>query len=399
MKFWKHSVTVLFLSIMLVVAGCGSNANNAGSNQNAAPDSTPVNNAAGEKLKVKTSFYPMYEFTRQVAGDLAEVENLVPAGVEPHDWEPSPQDMAAITDADVFVYNGAGMESWAEQVLDSAAGQHVLVIEASKGLEIMEGTPHSHDHEGDDHAHEEEGHDHDEADHAHEGEEAHSHEEADHDHEGEEHAHDEADHAHEEEAHDHDEADHAHEGEEAHSHDHDHDHGGLDPHVWLSPAMAIQQVRNIEKGLSEAAPEHKEAFKANADAYVAQLEALDKEFQEGLKDSFRKDFITQHAAFGYLAKQYGLTQVPIAGLSPEQEPSAAQMAEIIEFAKEHNVKTIFFETLVSSKVADTIAAELGAKSAVLNPIEGLTEEDIAGGLDYLGLMRQNLEALKAALNE
>lgn len=399
MKFWKHSVTVLFLSIMLVVAGCGSNANNAGSNQNAAPDSAPVNNAAGEKLKVKTSFYPMYEFTRQVAGDLAEVENLVPAGVEPHDWEPSPQDMAAITDADVFVYNGAGMESWAEQVLDSAAGQHVLVIEASKGLEIMEGTPHSHDHEGDDHAHEEEGHDHDEADHAHEGEEAHSHEEADHDHEGEDHAHDEADHAHEEEAHDHDEADHAHEGEEAHSHDHDHDHGGLDPHVWLSPAMAIQQVRNIEKGLSEAVPEHKEAFKANADAYVAQLEALDKEFQEGLKDSLRKDFITQHAAFGYLAKQYGLTQVPIAGLSPEQEPSAAQMAEIIEFAKEHNVKTIFFETLVSSKVADTIAAELGAKSAVLNPIEGLTEEDIAGGLDYLGLMRQNLEALKAALNE
>ncbi|GIO39587.1 hypothetical protein J41TS12_44480 [Paenibacillus antibioticophila] len=399
MKFWKHSVTVLLLSIMLVVAGCGSNANNAGSNQNAAPDSAPANTAAGEKLKIKTSFYPMYEFTRQVAGDLAEVENLVPAGVEPHDWEPSPQDMAAITDADVFVYNGAGMESWAEQVLDSAAGQHVLVIEASNSLEIMEGTPHSHDHEGHDHAHEEEGHDHDEADHAHEGEEAHSHEEADHDHEGEDHAHDDADHAHEEEAHDHDEADHAHEGEEAHSHDHDHDHGGLDPHVWLSPAMAIQQVRNIEKGLSEAAPEHKDAFKANADAYVAQLEALDKEFQEGLKDSLRKDFITQHAAFGYLAKQYGLTQVPIAGLSPEQEPSAAQMAEIIEFAKEHNVKTIFFETLVSSKVADTIAAELGAKSAVLNPIEGLTEEDIAGGLDYLGLMRQNLEALKAALNE
>lgn len=163
--------------------------------------------------------------------------------------------------------------------------------------------------------------------------------------------------------------------------------------------MAIQQVRNIEQGLSEAAPEHKEAFKANADAYVAQLEALDKEFQAGLKDSPRKDFVTQHAAFGYLAKQYGLTQVPIAGLSPDQEPSAAQMAEIIEFAKEHNVKTIFFETLVSSKVADTIAAELGAKSAVLNPIEGLTEEDIAAGLDYLGLMRQNLEALKAALNE
>lgn len=390
MKFWRHSATILGLSIILVIAGCGSNAKNADSNQKESSGSSSESTAAVEKLKIKTSFYPMYEFTLQVAGDLAEVENLVPAGVEPHDWEPSPKDMAAITDADVFVYNGAGMESWADQVLDSAAGQQVLVIEASEGIEIMEGEAHSHDHEGEDH-------DHEEADHDHEGE-AHGHDEADHDHEGEEaHSHEEEEHDHEGEAHDHDEADHDHEGEEAHSHDHD--HGGLDPHVWLSPAMAIQQVRNIEKGLSEAAPEHKEAFKVNADAYVAKLEALDKEFQEGLKDSLRKDFITQHAAFSYLAKQYGLTQVPIAGLSPEQEPSAAQMAEIIEFAKAHNVKTIFFETLVSSKVADTIATELGAKSAVLNPIEGLTEEDIAGGSDYLSLMRQNLEALKAALNE
>lgn len=169
--------------------------------------------------------------------------------------------------------------------------------------------------------------------------------------------------------------------------------------MWLSPALAIQEVRNIEKGLSEAAPEHKDTFKANADAYVAKLEALDKEFAESLKDAKRKDFITQHAAFGYLAKQYGLTQVPIAGLSPDQEPSAAQMAEIVEFAKEHNVKTIFFETLVSSKVADTIASEIGAKSAVLNPIEGLTEEDLTNQLDYLSVMRQNLEALKTALNE
>ena len=94
-----------------------------------------------------------------------------------------------------------------------------------------------------------------------------------------------------------------------------------------------------------------------------------------------------------------MTQLSIAGLSPDQEPSAAQMTEIIEFAKEHNVKTIFFETLVSSKVADTIASEIEAKTAVLNPIEGLTEEELAGGLDYIAVMRQNLDALKAALNE
>ncbi len=231
--------------------------------------------------------------------------------------------------------------------------------------------------------------------------------EGEHSHE-DEHAHDhsvEGEHSHEDEhAHDHGaEGEHSHEDEHAHDHGaeggHHHDHGGLDPHVWLSPALAIQQVRNIEQGLAEADPQHKDAYKANADAYVSKLEALDQEFKEGLKDSKRKDFITQHAAFGYLAKEYGLTQVPIAGLSPDQEPSASQMAKIIEFAKENNVNTIFFETLVASNVAETIAAEIGATTAVLNPIEGLTEEDISKQLDYIAIMRQNLQALQAALNE
>ncbi|WP_307411757.1 metal ABC transporter solute-binding protein, Zn/Mn family [Paenibacillus sp. W2I17] len=198
----------------------------------------------------------------------------------------------------------------------------------------------------------------------------------------------------EEHDHDHDHADEATAEEQ-----HDHDHGGLDPHVWLSPALAVTEVRNIEAGLAQAAPEHAAQFKQNADAYIARLESLDQDFKAAVTDSKRKDFITQHAAFGYLAKEYGLQQVPIAGLSPEQEPSAAQMASVIDFAKEHQVKTIFFETLVSSKVSETIASEVGAKTAVLNPIEGLTEEEIAAGMDYISVMRQNLEALKLALNE
>ncbi|WP_025701746.1 metal ABC transporter substrate-binding protein, partial [Paenibacillus forsythiae] len=290
------------------------------------------------KLKIETSFYPMYEFTRNVAGDLADVDILVPAGVEPHDWEPSPQDIANIADADLLVYNGAGMESWVEQVLDGASGGKLAAVDASKGLDTMEG-----------HAMEEEG-------------------------EGGAAATDEA------------------------GHD-DHDHGALDPHVWLSPALAIKEVRNIEAALREASPADADTFKANADAYIAKLEQLDQDFKNGLKDTKRKDFITQHAAFGYLAREYGLTQVPIAGLSPEHEPSAAQMAGVVKFAKEHNVKTIFFETLVSSKVSETVAREAGAQTAVLNPIEGLTDEDRSKNLDYIGIMSQNLEALKAALNE
>ncbi|KGE17050.1 metal ABC transporter substrate-binding protein [Paenibacillus wynnii] len=337
MKICTHLFGILSLSAILLLAGCGLNNNTASTNGGNA-SVTPSNAAeatstpSAEKLKVKTSFYPIYEFTRNVAGDLADVENLVPAGVEPHDWEPTPQDMTGITDADVLIYNGAGMEGWIEQVLDSA-GDHLIAVEASKGIEMMEGSEEEHEEE-DDHAVEEE-----------------------------------------------------------------HDHGELDPHVWLSPRLAIQEVRNIEVALAKAAPQHADAFKANADAYVTKLEILDQDFRDELKDTLRKDFITQHAAFGYLAKEYGLTQVPIAGLSPEQEPSAAQMAEVVKFAKDHNVKTIFFETLVSSKVADTIAAEIGAKSAVLNPVEGLTEEDISNNLDYVVVMKQNLESLKTALNE
>ncbi|ACX65683.1 metal ABC transporter solute-binding protein, Zn/Mn family [Paenibacillus sp. Y412MC10] len=407
MKRFKRVLTLLSLSAVLAIAGCGSGKStvthegNVSSANNEASDASTTETT---KLKVKTSFYPMYEFTKQVAGDLADVENLIPPGIEAHDWEPTPQDMAGISDADVLVYNGAGMEGWVDQVLESIQGTGVSAIEASKGIEIMEGTGHSHDHgEEGDHGHDEHAHDHgEEGDHSHD-EHAHDHgEEGDHSHD--EHAHDhgeEGDHSHDEHAHDHEEGDHSHD-EHAHDHEeegHHHDHGGLDPHVWLSPAMAVKQVRNIEAGLAEAAPEHQEAFKANADAYVSKLEALDKEFRDGLKNTKRKDFITQHAAFGYLAREYGLTQVPIAGLSPDQEPSAAQMAEVIEFAKEHNVKTIFFEMLVSSNVAETIASEIGASTSVLNPIEGLTEEDIADNLDYIAIMRQNLDALTKALNE
>ncbi|WP_340029253.1 metal ABC transporter substrate-binding protein [Paenibacillus sp. FSL H7-0942] len=366
MKFSKKATLGLLFSLTLIVAGCGqksaSDANTASTGT-----SVPVKTETA-KLNVQVSFYPMYEFTKNVAGDLANVHTLVPAGMEPHDWEPTPQDIASIEKADVLVYNGAGMESWIDQVTGSLSNASLIQVEASKGINLLEGGEHDHHHEDSD------------------GTDTH-------------------DHANESagEAHDHDQADEA--TTEQHDHDHDaeaeagHDHGGLDPHVWLSPALAVKEVRNIEAGLAQAAPEHAEQFQQNADAYITQLGSLDQDFKAAVTDSKRKDFITQHAAFGYLAKEYGLQQVPIAGLSPEQEPSAAQMASVIDFAKEHQVKTIFFETLVSSKVSETIASEVGAKTAVLNPIEGLTEEEIAAGMDYISVMRQNLEALKLALNE
>ena len=128
------------------------------------------------------------------------------------------------------------------------------------------------------------------------------------------------------------------------------------------------------------------------------LKELDHEYKEGLKNTKRKEFVTQHAAFGYLAQQYGLRQIPIAGLSPEQEPSPNEMAKVVEFAKQHGVKTIFFETLVEPKVAQVVANEVGAKVDVLNPLEGLTQEEMNKGWDYISVMGQNLEALKKALS-
>ncbi|KRE45720.1 metal ABC transporter substrate-binding protein [Paenibacillus sp. Soil724D2] len=282
------------------------------------------------KLNVITSFYPMYEFTKQVAGDHANVIALIPPGAEPHDWEPSAKDMQQLKNANVFVYNGI-VEGWAEQSLKSADNKNRVVVEASKGIEFMEGLP-----------------------------------------------------------------------EEEHQEDHKNEaHGDKiqDPHVWLNPVLAVQEVEAIVVGLTQADPANKEDYRKNADAYIGKLKALDESFKTGLKNVKRKAFVTQHAAFGYLAKEYGLTQVPIAGLSPEEEPAPDKMADIIKFAKDNKVQTIFFETLVDPKVASTIAKEVGAKTAVLNPIEGLTDDDKKKNLDYIGVMTNNLEALKKALNE
>ncbi|MCD9024569.1 metal ABC transporter substrate-binding protein [Cohnella silvisoli] len=305
-----------FAVAALILSGCGNS-----------------NGKNWEKLKVVASFYPMVEFTKQVAGDHADVVGLIPSGAEPHDWEPSPKDVTAIQEADVFVYNGI-VEGWAEKTLASASNDKRIVVEASKGIALMEGTE-EHEH----------------------GEEA--------------------------------------QAEEGHSGD---EHS-LDPHVWLDPALAQQEVRLIQAGLEKADPDNKDDYKKNADAYIEKLKALDDKFKKDLNGAKHKEFVTQHAAFGYLAKSYGLTQVPIAGLSPEQEPSPEEMAGVVAFAKEHEVKTIFFETLVDPKIAQTIADEIGAKTDVLNPIEGLTEEDISKGLDYIGIMTNNLAGLVKALNE
>jgi zinc transport system substrate-binding protein len=169
-----------------------------------------------------------------------------------------------------------------------------------------------------------------------------------------------------------------------------------DPHVWLDPIRLAAIGDRVAERLGAVDEKNADAYRDRAAALRADLTALDTEFSNGLKTCARHDIVTSHAAFGYLAARYGLTQVPISGLSPDAEPTPQRVAEVAALARSRNVTTIFFETLVSPRIAETLATEVGARAEVLDPIEGL-EPGAAPGTDYLSVMRRNLAKLRAAL--
>ncbi|MEH1168126.1 metal ABC transporter substrate-binding protein [Micromonospora sp. CPCC 205539] len=173
------------------------------------------------------------------------------------------------------------------------------------------------------------------------------------------------------------------------------EHGGKDPHVWLDPTRLAAIGDQLAQRLGKADPGHAADYTARAAALRTDLTTLDSEFSQGLQTCQRREIVTSHTAFGYLADRYRLDQVGVTGLSPDVEPSPQRLARVIEEAKAHRTTTIFFETLVSPKVAETIAGEVGAKTAVLDPIEGLAAGTDA---DYLSVMRTNLQTLRTALS-
>ncbi|WP_086445441.1 metal ABC transporter substrate-binding protein [Candidatus Enterococcus lemimoniae] len=316
---WKYLVGLLLIAVIFTLTACGQT-------------NKQEESGKSDTIKVVSTFYPMYDFAKNVVGDAGDVQLLIPAGTEPHDYEPSAKDIAKITDADVFVYNSHELETWVKDVLENVDEKKVAVVEAASSIDLMAGAAHDHDHDE---------------------------EEADHD-----------------------------------EHDHDHE---LDPHVWLDPVLAQKEVEAIRDELVKKYPEQKATFEKNAATYIEKLKALDTEYQEAFKDAKNKTFVTQHAAFGYLAKQYGLTQESIAGISPDQEPSPSRLAELKKYIKEHNVSVIYFETSASSKVAETLARETDVELAVLNPLESITQKEQDKGEDYISVMKANLEALKKSI--
>lgn len=318
-KSMKWALSLVVATALL--AGCGA----AGST---------TENTESDKLQVVTTFYPMYDFTKQVAQDDAEVSMLLEAGMEVHSFEPSSQMIAEIQDADVFIYNSPEMETWVPDVLASIDTSDMVVICASDAITLLEyeGEAHAHDHES-----EEKG------------------------------------------------------ANAGHSHT-------VDPHVWLDPVLAQTEVSTIAEGLAEADPDNAEDYLENAGIYNGKLNELDEAYRAAFEGTENRTFVTQHAAFAYLAARYDLNQISVTGLNAEVEPSAAALATLSDYVKANNISHIYFENNSSSQTAETLAEEVGVELAVLSPLEGITEEDQKKGSDYISVMLDNLEALKKSIN-
>ena len=284
------------------------------------------------KIQAIATFYPMYEFAKAVIGEEGEVELLIPAGTEAHDYEPSAKSVAQMSDADAIIYNSHAFETWMENILLNLDSDKTVMIEASRNIPLLSfESEHEEEHEAD---HEEAGH--------------------------------------------------------SHSHDED-------PHVWLDPVLAMEQVAQIRDDLSQKYPEKQEIFTENAANYLTELSRLDQEYQKAFKDATQRTFVTQHLAFSYLAKQYGLTQESMAGLSSEEEPTPKRLAELKNFIIDHEIEYLYFEDNTAGKMAMTLAEETGVELAVLSTIESVSNDQQAAGKTYLSLMEDNLKALQLSL--
>ena len=259
-------------------------------------------------IQVTASFYPLAEFTQAVGGDLVNVVTITPGGVEPHEYQPTAEQLTQIYRSDILFSNGGGIDAWADRIAPDLTVEGIPTIPMTKLMTIDN-----------------------------------------------------------------------------------------DPHLWLDPVIAGQEIDLIQAALTALDPDHGEMYASNANVYQQKLAALNRAYRQGLENCTKRTVVTAHNALGYLAQQYDFNVLPIAGLSPEEEPSAGRLAEIATLARAQQIKYIYFETLVSPKLAETLATEIGATTLVFNPIEGLSDEDAAAGKNYLSLMQDNLRNLQIGM--
>ncbi|MFS9089671.1 metal ABC transporter solute-binding protein, Zn/Mn family [Streptococcus infantis] len=273
-------------------------------------------------MKIVTSFYPVYAMVKEVSGDLNDVR-MIQSSSGIHSYEPSANDIAAIYDADVFIYHSHTLESWAGSLDPSLQNSKVRVIEASDGM-TLERVPGLEDMDA---------------------------------------------------------------GKGI-------DEKTLyDPHTWLDPEKVAEEAQIIADKLSEQDSANKETYQKNAQSFSDKAHELTKKYQPIFEKSSQKTFVTQHTAFSYLSKRFGLNQLGIAGISPDQEPNPRQLTEIQEFVKTYKVKTIFTESNVSSKVADTLVKSTGVSLKTLNPLEADPQNDKS----YLDNLEEDIAILAEEL--
>ena len=331
----RHLAAVAALALAGSLASCaalspGSDSTAAASGASGAAPTA----AASGALTVSTSFYPIQYLAQAIGGEHVAVTSVTPTNVEPHDFELSPKDVTALSASSLVLYV-SGFQPSLDDALAQVSGPTVVDLAGSVDLVHHDGVEEEH----------------------------------------EEGATEAATEAATGAAHDHGAA------------------AALDPHFWLDPVRMQAAAKAVEAALAQADPAHADDYAANLDTLNATLTDLNTSYSTGLGHCERTTFVTSHAAFGYLADRYSLTQASISGVDPESEPSPAELAEVKKVVESTGTTTIFTEELVSPETAQAVAAETGAQTRVLSPIESAPESG-----DYAGAMRTNLEELRTALS-
>jgi zinc transport system substrate-binding protein len=280
------------------------------------------------RLRVVATLFPVYDFARVVGGDKAEVTLLLPPGVEPHNYEPKPEEAAGIVRADLFVYTDRYMEPWAAHLLKGLDGARMPVaVEAGAGVQYLPDVEEGEAETG-----------------------------------------------------------------------HHHDHGGMDPHIWLDPENARLMVGAIAAAMARKDPANAAYYRANAARYEAELTRLDERFRAGLAACRQRAFLHGgHYAFAYLARRYGLTYRSAYAISANAEPTPQRIVALVRQVRSLGLKYIFYEELLSPAMAETIAHETGTALLKLHGIHNVSKADLERGASYLSLMEENLKNLRIGL--
>lgn len=321
-------ILAIFLSILMLTS-CATKPEN---KENKEGTSTKEE---GKKV-VYTSFYPIEFATKEIVKDKMEVKSVIPAGVEVHDWEPSLKDMENLKESKLVLINGLELESWiedAKKVVDNDK-----IVDLSDGIDLIKADEDDHDH---DHEDEDE----------HDNEDEHDHEEG----------------------------------------EHHHHHGEYDPHVWLSLRNFQIVSKNIYEAVSKIDTENKEFYEKNFEELKNKLDELDKKYLSDFENYKGKHIIVPHEAFGYMARDYNLVQIPIENLTSDSEPDLKTIANIVDTAKSEGIKTVFYEGEDSGKVPQTIAKEIGGKAMPIHTLEFITDEQEKNGENYLTMMEENFK--------